>query len=93
MNVRLGSAADVDRLFGTRQQEHLKTIAAVAVILMVAMPAVAANHRKVSPQDIAAAVNKADAVQVPYRKSKLLPADVRSAKWLAIDGNGWRVID
>ena len=99
----------------------MRTISVIAVVLLGASSAASAIRGTVTAEEIATAINKADAPLVPYRKSKLSPANVRAihciapdeeptefqckweehikgrwakrTTWLAIDGNGWHVMD
>ena len=102
------------------QLEHMRSIAA-AVALVAASSAGAGVRATVTPQELAAAINKADVQLVPYRKTRMSQADIRAVRctapydeptefeckwqqhirggwvnrttWLAIDGDGWHVMD
>lgn len=63
----------------------MKMAVALCVVLFAAMPATAANRANVSPEELAAAINAADVVVVPYRKTKVAPADIRSVRCIRPD--------
>lgn len=113
--------ADVDPQLLIGQLEHMRSITVIAVALFAASSTGASVRATVTPQELAAAINKADAQLVPYRKSNMSPGDIRAVRctapdeeptefeckwqqhiergwvnrttWLAIDGNGWHVMD
>lgn len=58
---------------------------ALVAMLLVPLPAEAEVRTTVTPQQLALAVNSADALLVPYRKAKLAPADVRHVRCIAPD--------
>jgi hypothetical protein len=63
----------------------MKTPAALGLILFAAMPAAAANRAKVSPEQIAAAINEADVSMVPYREGNVMSEDIRSVRCIGSD--------
>jgi len=63
----------------------MRTTAAIVVVLLVATPALAVVREVVTPQELAAAINKADAPLVPYRKTRISPADIRAVRCTAPD--------
>jgi len=99
----------------------MRAIVAIAVVLFGASSAAPAVRRTVTAEELATAINKADALLVPYRKTNVSPGNVRAVRciapdeeptefqckweehirggwvkrttWLAIDGNGWHVMD
>jgi hypothetical protein len=46
------------------------------MVLTLPATAMAANHAKVSPTELARAINLADRRSVPYRKGKISPSDI-----------------
>lgn len=77
--------ADVDSHFGVGVLEHMRTIAAIIVLLFSATPALAVVRATVTPKEFAAAINKADAPLVPYRKTRMSPSDIRAVRCIAPD--------
>src|SRR5437764_15115048 len=99
----------------------MRTVAVIAAMLFAASSAGTAVGGTVTPQELAAAINKADVQLVPFRKTKVSPANIRAVRcvapdeeptefeckweerikghwvkrttWLAVDGNGWQVMD
>lgn len=63
----------------------MKILSAIAIILLSTSPAMAVVRATITPKDFAAAINKADAVLVPFRTGRLVAADVRSIRCLAPD--------
>ncbi|WP_294330020.1 hypothetical protein [uncultured Sphingomonas sp.] len=63
----------------------MKTLSAVAVLLLSATPAMAVVRGTITPRAFAAAINKVDAVLVPFRTGRLQAADVRSIRCRAPD--------
>ncbi len=63
----------------------MRTIAAIAIVLFGASSAVPAVRRAVTPEALATAINNADAELVPYRKTKVSPANVREVRCIAPD--------
>jgi hypothetical protein len=90
-------------------------------VLLAVSSASAVVRATVTPEELATAINKADAQLVPYRTTRMSPRDIRAVRciapdeeptefqcewqqrikggwinrttWLAIDGNGWYVMD
>lgn len=117
----IGANADVDPRHASEQHLVMKAIAAVTVMLFAASPSASVVHATVTPQELALAINKADAALVPYRTKTMSPGNIRAVRciapdeeptefqctwqqgikggwlkrttWLAIDGNGWRVMN
>lgn len=63
----------------------MRTLSAIAAILLSTSPAMAVVRATISPKDFAAAINRADAALVPYRTVRLAASDVRSIRCLAPD--------
>ena len=63
----------------------MKTITTLAVMLFAAAPGAAVVREKVTPQELATAINKADALLVPYRTAKVSAKDVRAVHCIAPD--------
>jgi hypothetical protein len=102
-------------------RRSLLSLIALGMVLAVPVSALAANRTKLTPNELARAINAADARAVPYRKAKISPSDIRIVRcigpdeeptefectwlqhaghgwvgrktWLAIDGEGWHVLD
>jgi hypothetical protein len=100
---------------------RINVATATAIMLFAASSSAAAVRAAVTAQELAAAINKADAELVPYRTKTILPHDIRTVRcialveepteircrwqqrfdrswverttWLAIDRNGWQVMD
>jgi hypothetical protein len=60
---------------------------ALVIVAVLSLPSagLAANRANVSPQELAKAINQADFQSVPYRNSKLSPADIRNVRCVAPD--------
>jgi hypothetical protein len=63
----------------------MKTIVVIAVGLFAASSAAAVVRVTVTPQDLATATNQADAKLVPYRRTRISPADIRAVRCIAPD--------
>jgi hypothetical protein len=63
----------------------MKAIAATAVAFLAASAAEAAVRPTVTPEELATAINKADAQLVPYRAKVMLPGDIRDVRCIAPD--------
>jgi hypothetical protein len=60
--------------------------ALIALMFLAGPPgALAANHAKVSPRELALAINKADALLVPYRQGKVLASEIRGVRCIGPD--------
>ncbi len=63
----------------------MRTIAAIAIVLSATSSAEAVVRRTLTPQELASAINNADAQRVPYRKTKMSPDDIRAIRCVAPD--------
>lgn len=63
----------------------MRTIAAIVLVLLAASPSEAVVRAMVTPHTLSAAINKADALLVPYRRMKLSPHDIRAVRCIAPD--------
>lgn len=63
----------------------MRTIAAIALVLLVASSAAAVIRAAVTPQELATAINEADAELVPYRTTRISPRDIRAVHCIAPD--------
>ena len=63
----------------------MRALIAIAALLSSTSPAMAVVRGTITPKEFAAAINKADAVLVPFRTGRLAAADVRSIRCLAPD--------
>ncbi len=61
----------------------MKTITILAIMLFAATPGGAIVRERVTPQELATAINKADALLVPYRIGKMSASDVRAVQCIA----------
>ena len=65
----------------------MQRLAPIALFTILALPSMAtgANVAKISPRELAQAINRADARSVPYTKAKISPADIRISKCIGPD--------
>lgn len=63
----------------------MKTTLALVLALIALAPVAEANTARVSAEQLAGAVNRADSRSVPYRHGKLSPSDVRGVRCIGPD--------
>jgi hypothetical protein len=63
----------------------MKNLTIVAIVLSAVTPCAAMVRERVTPQELATAINKADALLVPYRTKKMSSSDVRTVRCIASD--------
>jgi hypothetical protein len=63
----------------------MKPIIAIAVLLLMSLPAAAVVRAKVTPEQLAAAINEADLPLVPYRTRAIQPGDIQAVRCMAPD--------
>ena len=77
--------ADIDRHLAAGQHLGVKTITAIVIMLFAASLGATVIRATITPQELASAINEADALLVLYRTRTISPKDIQVMRCIARD--------